>query len=134
MMVLVIIRDAALRQVVARLVRRGGFGAVAVNDFAHARILTLGSPVAVGALIADLPADDDEVWACVGALRRWHARTPTIVLSHLAAMDDRFLAPGLPAIHWMEKPFAMEALLGALAGALAGPAPEARAGVQLAGA
>ena len=114
-MVLVVIHDAALRRVVARLARAGRFSVLAVENFTHARILTLGATPLIGTIVTDLPEHDRDIRDLFAALRMWHPRTPTIVLTNGEVVDHRIAAGGLPPIHWIEKPFAPEEFLDTLA-------------------
>jgi FixJ family two-component response regulator len=115
---LVVIADPALRRLVARLARGAGFGAVSVGDFAHARLLTRGAPVAAGVLIADLPLHDREIRDLIAALRLWHANTPTVLLTHDARVPSGFGASGLPPVHWLAKPFTIPDFIDSLASAM----------------
>jgi DNA-binding response OmpR family regulator len=113
-MVLVVVPDVLLRRIVIRIVRAGGFRVVPAKTLAHGRLLARGSSVTVSALVADLPARDDEICGLLEGLRRWYSQVPAVLLTHEAVDRDRLGVDGLPQVQWIEKPFARNELRDAL--------------------
>jgi hypothetical protein len=117
-LVLIVIPDSALRRVVVRIARSGGFRAISVATLAQGRILLRGSSATISALVADLPGRDCEVREFLVLLRLWYPRAPALVLTDLAEPGGwTAAAPAMP-IYSMEKPFTRSGFLEALARAM----------------
>ncbi|RIA45835.1 two-component system nitrogen regulation response regulator GlnG [Hephaestia caeni] len=115
--VLVVDDDAAIRTVIARALDRAGHDVVAAGSLAEMRrALDRGLP---DVLVTDVVLPDGNGLDAVASFVRDHPRLPVIVLSAQNTLTTAVRATEVGAYDYLPKPFDLDALMRAVAGALA---------------
>ncbi len=115
--VLVVDDDAAIRTVIARALDRAGHDVVTAGSLAEMRrALDRGLP---DVLVTDVVLPDGNGLDAVANFVRDHPRLPVIVLSAQNTLTTAVRATEVGAYDYLPKPFDLDALMRAVAGALA---------------
>ena len=122
--ILVVDDDAAIRTVVAQALRRAGHEVVAAETLAAAdRELALAQP---DVLVTDVVLPDGDGLTHLAGVMARHPTLPAIVMSARNTLTTAVRATEAGAYEYLPKPFDLDALVRAVAGALTrgGAAPE----------